>query len=176
VNGAEPVGIARPKLSEENLAMVGLATYYETNAKISLSLVYKTLKGLDHACWVEIERWQFGTLVKELARLIEIDHPLRVYFSAILDQHEDLRDSRNFVVHAIWGQDAKGRAIGYCYRRKRSCDENEVVRASNDSFRLATLCHDLAYQTALMIASGKISGGNDEAGVSMRTPAGLARF
>lgn len=163
-----PFNVAAPKLGQAGLAMIGLATHYEAHAKTTLSLVLKALQGLTHKEWVQAERRQFADIVDLVSSVISSDHKLRPYFTPIFEQHRKLRESRNFVVHAVWGEGADGRPTAHCYRRGRSGDEADIMKASNDCLQLANLCHQLAYQTALCIAAGEVPEGPDPSRVSMR--------
>ena len=171
-----PVGVAPPKLTDDKLAQIGIATHYEAYAKTILTVVLKSLAGLSFADWVQLEKKQFGQIVDDVSSYITADNALYEYFEIIKRRHEELRESRNFVVHAIWGQSASGLARGYCYRRKKSADENDVVRAVNDSFWLATKVHELAFQVALKIEAGALSEGTEDLGFHMNASSRSVRF
>ena len=106
-------------------------------------------------------------IVAALEKLIDGTNPLCEHFEIIKSRHAELRESRNFVVHAVWAQSANGGARTYCYRRKKLGDENDIVRAVNDSFWLATKAHELAFQVALKIEAGEIAEGTEDIGFNM---------
>jgi hypothetical protein len=171
-----PFGVSAPPLSEQRLAQIGLATIYEARAKSDLSLVLKSLAGQSYDEWVACEKRQFKDIVDQIDDLIPPNDSLRDYFDIIKKRHEDWRDSRNFVVHTVWAQSSHGRARAYCRRRQRLGDENDIVRAVNDTFWLAGHAHQLAFQIALKIEAGEISEGGDDAKASMRAKSKSVRF
>jgi hypothetical protein len=141
-----------------------------------LGLVLKSLSKQSVEGWIASEKRHFKQIVDEIDTLIEPGNSLREHFDIIKHRHEDWRDSRNFVVHTVWGQSASGSARAYCRRRERLGDENDIVRAVNDTFWLASHAHNLAYQVALKIEAGEIPEGTDDAKVEMHAKSRSVKF
>jgi hypothetical protein len=169
-------GFSAIELSEEALANMARAAYYETMAKTGLSLCLKALRGLNHDQWVKIDQKDFGSIVTKIETELEKWPNIAPYFEKIKHNHKKWRDQRNFVIHSNWGKNEAGKAVAYCYRSKQLGDENDIVRAVNDCFWLAKEMRTFQYQIALLIASGSLPEGDDGAGVAMATPSKTVRF
>lgn len=174
---AVPDGAFAIDLSDEVLANISRAAFYEQMAKTSLSLCLKALKSLDHESWVVEDRQQFSKIVEKISNELEEFRQLAPHFEQIKQNHERWRDGRNFVVHANWGKNSIGKPVAYCYRRKRLGDENDVVRAVNDCFWLAKEARSFQYEIAKMIASGDIVVSEEDGpGVEMAVAEKFVRF
>lgn len=169
-------GLPTIELSEESLANIARASYYENMAKTALSLCLKSLNNYDHDQWVKADKKSFSAIVNEIDEKLKAWPNVAPYFEQIKHNHEKWRDQRNFVVHSNWGQNSVGKTVAYCYRRKRLGDENDITRAVNDCFWLAKETRTFQYQIALLIASGALPEGDDGAGVAMSTPSKTVRF
>lgn len=169
-------GFPEIELSESALANIARAAFYENTAKTLLSLCLKALKGLDHDQWVKADRSSFTSIVDEIVKELQAWPDIAPYFEQIKHNHKKWRDQRNFVIHSNWGQNANGKTVAYCYRRKQLGDENDIVRAVNDCFWLAKETRTFQYQIALLIASGALPEGKDSVGVIMATPSKDVRF
>ncbi len=176
MEGGVKEGFPEIKLSESALANIARAAYYENTAKIALSLCLKSLKGLDHDQWVKADKNPFTWIVDEIAEELKAWPDIAPYFEQIKHNHKKWRDQRNFVIHSNWGQNATGKTVAYCYRRKQLGDENDIIRALNDCFWLAKETQAFQYQIALLIASGSLPEGQDDVGISIKTPTKTVRF
>ena len=147
-------GASEILLSESSLAQIGRAAIYESQAKSHLTSSLKALQNKNFEEWLKLEKWQFLDIVKEIWGAVEKQPKIKPYFEPIKRNHERWRDSRNMIVHVVWGQNELGQAHGHCYRRNKSCDENDIVQAMNDCFWLSKKCRIFQYQVALLIAEG----------------------
>lgn len=150
------LGPAEIPLDDKHLAMIGRATALEAQAKTFISLALKRLNNIDHAEWIERDKRQFGQIVDDISGAIEDKPKLKAAFSRIKSNHERWRESRNVVVHTIWGTAADGEPEAHCYRRKMSADQNDIVRAVNDCWWLAKECRHFAYAVAEAVVAGEL--------------------
>jgi hypothetical protein len=165
------------KLSEEYLAMIGRATTYESMAKSLLSWSLKGLLGLSLSEWKEKDKLQFDAIVAELDEVVLQHQRLKSYFIPIKENQKKWRDSRNFVVHAIWAQDTLGEASAYCFRREKLGGKNDIVSAVNDCFCLVKHARLFNFEIAEMMANGVIKkSGQESGGLSVRTSKGSVKF
>ncbi|MBV7266884.1 hypothetical protein [Erythrobacter ani] len=163
-------------LLERELAKLGSATVYEANAKTSLTLAWKRLTGADHENWLKYERKQFGQIVSDLETEVVNYEKLKVAFQRIVDTHEDARDLRNMVVHAVWGFGAENEARLYCYRRQKAATSNDIDLAAEACAKLAGECREFAYQVALLASEGAIATEPGTGKIKVKVPTGLVTF
>jgi hypothetical protein len=164
-------------LGEDDLALIGRATVYETQAKIMLSLALKRLKAASHDEWLEIEKGQFKNIVKAITGELHQYPELASHFDTIVQCHEEWREGRNLVVHTIWVNGDEGQAAAYCYRRRKLADKDDIVRAVNDCFRLAEEARRFAYRVAIAASEGLLPSYETENGfVRIMTPNGSVTF
>lgn len=163
-------------LSDGQLASIGYVTVCEARALSSISLVLKALTATPHDEWSK-DRRQFDQLMAALAEKVCRFPSLDDKFRPLNEVFCALRESRNFVVHSNWGEDADGNAAGYCYRRETKSDENTIKTAVDDSATLAKMAYELAFETALLIENKAIIPANEEGpGVSIMVNSRNVRF
>lgn len=177
MDAPKPYGAFEIKLTEESLALIGRATAYEAMAKLCLTTSLKALLKLNHEEWKKRDKLQFDQIVTELHECVNIHDRLVAVFDPIYRNVKEWRDSRNFVVHAVWGQTADGNARAYCHRRNKSGDQVDIVTAVNNCFCLLSSARDFQNAVASMITDGTLTARSDlEPGVAIRTAEGWVKF
>lgn len=155
-------------LDVTHLAMIGLIALHEAKAKYFASLTVRTLNGLSHCKWLELERSQLAQLeilMVEGAQKLD-DAKLSKRIQDFAEKRSSAQDLRHTVIHATWSFGPDGKPSAYDIRRKLWLSTNDINKALKEIQNLARLAEMCVRRVAELIDEKKLPERAGEGGAS----------